>query len=78
MSDSDVLDTQGAADYLTCSASLLHKLRIRGGGPPFSLIGDRLVRYTKPDLDEYMKMRKRKSASDTGTLPKPGRRKARR
>ena len=74
MADSELMDTQQAADYLTLSASLLHKLRVRGGGPPFSILGGRLIRYTRPNLDRYIVERNRKSTSDTGTLP-PRRRK---
>jgi hypothetical protein len=77
MSDNDLLDTQGAADYLTCSKSLLDKLRVRGGGPVFSILGDRLIRYTKPNLDKYIAERNRKSTSDPGVLP-PRRRRSRR
>lgn len=44
-----LLDAKSAAEYLGCSAGLLLKWRLFGGGPTFCKFG-RLVRYREEDL----------------------------
>jgi len=57
------LRTAQAAEYLGVSASFLEKLRVSGGGPPYSKFG-RAVRYAQSDLDAFATMRRRHSTSD--------------
>jgi hypothetical protein len=54
-----------AADYLGLSPATLETLRIRGGGPPFSKLGRRVV-YRREDLDAWLALRRRKSTSHEG------------
>ena len=58
----DVLDTHGAAAYLSVSRQLLELLRVQGGGPRFSKLG-RLVRYRRAALDAWLIDRERSSTS---------------
>ena len=48
-----LLDEQAAARMLACSAALLRKWRLYGGGPAYCHIG-RLVRYSQADLKEFI------------------------
>jgi hypothetical protein len=54
-----------AADYLGLSPATLETLRTRGGGPPFSKLGRRVV-YAREDLDAWLVERKRASTADRG------------
>lgn len=53
-----------AADYLGLSPATLETLRTRGGGPPFSKLGRRVV-YAREDLDAWLIHRKRSSTSQS-------------
>lgn len=59
----DFLDTNGAAQYLTISASTLNQYRISGRGPAFYKLGPAFVRYKKSDLDEWASSRRYQSTS---------------
>ncbi|WJS99025.1 helix-turn-helix transcriptional regulator [Novosphingobium humi] len=48
------MKTADAAEYLGVSQSLLHKLRLTGGGPVFVRLAGRAIRYRKPDLDAWV------------------------
>jgi len=48
-----VLDTSGAAQYLSLAKSTLEKLRVYGGGPRFLKL-NRSVRYRSDDLDDWL------------------------
>jgi predicted DNA-binding transcriptional regulator AlpA len=54
--DTTVLDTLGAAERTKLSVSMLEKLRVYGGGPPYLKIG-RSVRYRVADLDTWLAAR---------------------
>jgi len=54
----DYLNTQQAAEYLQVSTQWLEIKRVKGAGPPFYKIG-RLVRYSKEDLDEWVRGQRR-------------------
>lgn len=43
-----------AGDYLSLSAKTLENLRLQGGGPSFSRLGYRIVRYRRADLDAWL------------------------
>jgi hypothetical protein len=57
------LNPRATALYLSSSTSTLAKLRLRGGGPPFTRIG-RAIRYRRSDLDAYMLAGLSNSTSD--------------
>lgn len=61
-----VLKTPDAATYCGSSASTLEKLRLYGGGPPFSKLGRRVV-YRVADLDAWLAANLRRSTSDVGS-----------
>ncbi|MES2905494.1 MAG: helix-turn-helix domain-containing protein [Pseudomonadota bacterium] len=54
--------TKQAAAYCKLSQSTLAKLRLYGGGPPYSKAG-RLVVYDIQDIDQWLDSRKRSSTS---------------
>lgn len=61
------LNTRDAARYLGLSASLLNKLRVRGGGPAFfRMPGVRRVLYRLADLHAWASNGRRLSTSDGG------------
>ena len=58
----EVMTTEEAAELLGISARTLEAMRARGHGPRFIRVG-RLVRYTKSDMEAYLK-EKAKCTSD--------------
>ena len=56
-----LLNEQAAARMLACSAALLRKWRLYGGGPAYCHIG-RLVRYSQADLSAFIESRKVEAA----------------
>ena len=48
------LSPEVAARYLDTSTNTLADWRSKGKGPRFKRIGQRMVRYSKADLDEFM------------------------
>lgn len=59
-----LLTTEQAAEYLSLSASTLHKLRCSGGGPAYRVLGARAVRYSQCDLDAWVADRVRHSTAE--------------
>ncbi|MFA7413659.1 MAG: helix-turn-helix domain-containing protein [Rhizobium sp.] len=57
-----MLRTQGAAEYLSLSASTLNKLRLTGGGPEYIKLGKAVV-YDLADLDVWLSSKRRRSTS---------------
>jgi predicted DNA-binding transcriptional regulator AlpA len=49
-----LLKTSEAAKCLGVSESLLHKLRLTGGGPAFVRLAGRSIRYRPADLDAWV------------------------
>ena len=49
-----LMKTEDAAAYLGLSQSLLHKLRLTGGGPAFVRLAGRSIRYRRADLDAWV------------------------
>ena len=49
-----LLTTAQAATLLGTSPRTLEDWRLRGGGPVFRKVGRRLVRYSHPDLEEFL------------------------
>ena len=50
----EVLTTEQAAALLGCSTQFLEIARCKGGGPPFSHLGRRLIRYRKSALLQWL------------------------
>ena len=62
----DRMDTSQAATYVGLSASTINKLRLYGGGAPYSKIGSRVI-YSRADLDTWMSSHKRFSTSEVNS-----------
>ncbi len=60
------LNTERAAKRVGLSKRTMERLRVTGGGPPFSRIANR-IRYTPEDLDAWVLANRRKSTSDDGS-----------
>ena len=52
-----------AASYVGLSESTLAKMRLRGGSPPYSKAGPRVVVYSRAALDDWLSKRTRRSTS---------------
>jgi len=50
----ELLNTAEAAQCLKVSESLLHKLRLTGGGPVFVRLAGRAIRYRRADLAAWV------------------------
>lgn len=61
-----LLNTNEAARFLGVSKYYLERDRWRGAEIPFVKIGNRIVRYRKGDLEDYILRRMRHSTSDRG------------
>ena len=48
-------DSDGAAEYLSCSPATLKVWRSRGEGPRYHIVHTRLVRYHVEDLDAFVR-----------------------
>lgn len=59
---SEFMNVDQAASYLNISKSYLDKSRVRGDGPPFSKIGQRVI-YRKQALDDFARAAERASTS---------------
>src|SRR5579863_8844079 len=65
--DRDALLYQSEAAYLTAqSERTLEAYRLKGGGPAYTRVGKRGVRYRRGDLLEWIAGRRRRSTSDHG------------
>ena len=49
------MDSEQAAEYLSCSAGTLKTWRSRGEGPAYHIIQDKLIRYHVNDLDAFVR-----------------------
>ncbi|MDF2231589.1 helix-turn-helix domain-containing protein [Albimonas sp. CAU 1670] len=47
------MDTNAAASYLTLRPATMRVWRSQGKGPNYKLVGGRLVRYHRDDLDAF-------------------------
>jgi predicted DNA-binding transcriptional regulator AlpA len=56
--------TPEAAEFLGIGRSTLEKMRVRGDGPPFLVIGPRAVVYDRRDIEAWLAPRRRMSTSD--------------
>ena len=60
------LSTRDAARFLGVSASMLAKLRISSGGPPFLKLNRRVL-YDVLDLERWSQSRKQRHTSESST-----------
>jgi predicted DNA-binding transcriptional regulator AlpA len=60
-----LLDTNSASRFMGMSKSFLDKLRVRGDGPPYCKVGNR-VRYRQRDVATWLEGRLHRSTSDQG------------
>jgi len=58
------LTPKEAAEHLGCSKSFLDAKRLTGGGPTYSRLGSRSVRYSRKDLDAWMESRRAGSTTE--------------
>lgn len=68
---SPYLTTKETAQRLKVSTRLLENLRVRGGGPPFIVIG-RVIRYHVATTDAWAAAHARKSTSDSRDVLRRG------
>ena len=64
-----LIDEKAAAEFLNLTDRTMQKLRQRGGGPRYSELSVRCIRYTRFGLRQWAESRIRTSTSDTGELP---------
>jgi hypothetical protein len=60
------VDDRVAADILGLSRSYLRALRVRGGGPRFSALAPKAIRYRVSELMRWAEGRTRASTSGVG------------
>jgi excisionase family DNA binding protein len=65
-----LLTTMEAAAYMRLSPRTLETWRLRGGGPHYRKLGDRVL-YTQADLDTWLEGQTRTSTSDPGPERRP-------
>lgn len=63
LNDDTLLTVNEAASLLTCSASILNKMRVAGRGPAYIKLG-RHVRYQVCDLRAWLEAQRRSATSD--------------
>lgn len=52
------------AELLKCKVKTLQAWRHRGGGPPYCVVGAKLIRYRLEDVKAYLDSRITRSTSD--------------
>lgn len=62
--DDGQLTTQEVADWFRCSTQLLEKKRMDGTGPKFVTPSQRMVRYRRKDLLNYLQKHVHQSTSE--------------
>ena len=60
----EYLSAQDVSAYTGLSVDFWNRLRSQGGGPPYSKISAKAVRYRKADIDAWMEQRMRRSTFD--------------
>lgn len=61
------IDTRTAADYLGVHPDHLRRLRRTGGGPVYSRLGPKAIRYRLRDIEEWMTSRLAASTAEEAT-----------
>src|SRR5262245_56559295 len=62
--DDELLTTRQMAEWLQCSEQWLEIKRGQGGGPPFVVLANRMVRYLRGKGREWLKSRMHLSTSE--------------
>jgi hypothetical protein len=52
--DDDILTAEELAEWLKCSPKWIEKIRGIGGGPPFLVLGNWLIRYSRRQVLEWL------------------------
>lgn len=68
MTDDAYLNEQEVAGLLKISTKTLKRMRVAGGGPRFSKLGVKLVRYRAGDVRAWAESCSRRSTSETSQL----------
>jgi hypothetical protein len=63
MTESPFLSTIEAAKHTTLSKTTLERFRVRGGGPPYHVVGTRVV-YDREKLDAWIRNKTFQSTSE--------------
>ncbi len=61
-----LINERAAGDFLGLTDRTMQLMRQRGGGPRFSRLSARCVRYRRADLRKWAEDRMRSSTADTG------------
>ncbi len=64
-----LLNTKDAAQLLDLTPRSMEGFRYKGGGPPYTKLSPRAIRYRLSDLQTWVKNRLRSSTSDSGEPP---------
>ena len=62
----NLIDEKAAAEFLGLTDRTMQKLRQKGGGPRYSALSSRCLRYRRQDLRQWAEARMRSSTSDPG------------
>jgi predicted DNA-binding transcriptional regulator AlpA len=68
-----LLDVSQAAQRCAVSVSFLNKLRTKGGGPPYRVLG-RCIRYLDNEIDDWINEHKCRNTSERPDPARPARR----
>ena len=60
----DFLTVREAAHFLGLSAHTLNAYRVSGKGPPFFVVGGRMIRYDRNQLEAWARSDQRHSTSE--------------
>ena len=64
-----LINEKVAADFLGLTDRTMQAMRQRGGGPRYTVISSRCLRYTRFGLRSWAESRMRSSTSDPGSEP---------
>lgn len=59
-----LLNEREAAEWLGVSTGMLRGLRTKGGGPVFSKLGGKIIRYRREALNEWVEKNERRHTSE--------------
>ena len=64
-----LIDEKAAAEFLGLTSRTMQVMRQRGGGPRYTVISSRCLRYTRFGLRSWAESRMKSSTSDPGSEP---------
>ena len=62
----ELLDSAGVAALLGVNRQTVERWRMNGEGPPYIVVGPRIVRYDLAEVTGWLETRRRRSTSDSG------------